>query len=78
MTISNRHKSEKHTDPYINLKKESEKISAYIKNALLGEVFTTPKPGLVDLWDNGAHRDMNWITFRKSADAITPYLTAMY
>lgn len=78
MTISSRHKSEKHTDPYINLKKESEKISAYIKNALLGEVFTTPKPGLVDLWDNGAHRDMNWITFRKSADAITPYLTAMY
>lgn len=80
MTISNRykHKSEKHTDPYIDFQKESGKISVYIKNALLGEVFTTPKPGLVDLWDNGAHSDMNWITFYKSADAITPYLTKMY
>lgn len=60
MTISSRHKE------------ESERIGGYIRNALLGEVFTTPKPGLVDLWDSGAHRDMNWITFQKSTDAVTP------
>lgn len=69
MTISSRHKTEK---------KESECIAGYIRNALLGEVFTTPKPGLVDLWDSGAHTDMNWITFQKSTDAVTPYLTQMY
>lgn len=69
MTISSRHKTEK---------KETERIAGYIRNALLGEVFTTPKPGLVDLWDSGAHTDMNWITFQKSTDAITPYLTRMY
>ena len=66
MTISNRHKE------------GSGHIAGYIRNALLGEVFTTPKPGLVDLWDSGAHRDMNWITFQKSTDAITPYLVEMY
>ena len=66
MTISSRHKE------------ESERIGGYIRNALLGEVFTTPKPGLVDLWDSGAHRDMNWITFQKSTDAVTPYLVQMY
>lgn len=66
MTISNRHKE------------GSGRIAGYIRNALLGEVFTTPKPGLVDLWDSGAHRDMNWITFQKSTDAIIPYLVEMY
>lgn len=66
MTISSRHKE------------EAGRIAGYIRNALLGEVFTTPKPGLVDLWDSGAHRDMNWITFQKSTDAITPYLVQMY
>ena len=66
MTISNRHKE------------GSGRIAGYIRNALLGEVFTTPKPGLVDLWDSGAHRDMNWITFQKSTDAITLYLVEMY
>lgn len=70
MIISNRHKTE--------ILNEKEKISVYIRNALLGEVFTTPKPGLVDLWDNGSHKDMNWMTFQKSADAITPYLAKMY
>ena len=78
MTISNRHKSKQYKDQYSSSQKESERIAAYIKNALLGEVFTTPKPGLVDFWDNGAHCDMNWITFQKSAEAITPYLAEMY
>ncbi|MFR1807489.1 MAG: triphosphoribosyl-dephospho-CoA synthase CitG [Pygmaiobacter massiliensis] len=44
---------------------------------LMEEVRTTPKPGLVDLADNGAHRDMCYDTFVSSTRAITPYLTAM-
>ncbi|MGN0268016.1 MAG: triphosphoribosyl-dephospho-CoA synthase CitG [Lachnospiraceae bacterium] len=48
-----------------------------IEAALLGEVFTTPKPGLVDCHDSGAHKDMDCNTFIKSTYAISPYLTQM-
>ena len=49
-----------------------------IRNALLREVYTTPKPGLVDLHDTGAHRDMNVSTFTESARAISPYILQMF
>lgn len=42
-------------------------------NALIEEVDTTPKPGLVDLYSNGAHTDMDAGTFRRSADALRPF-----
>lgn len=45
--------------------------SAY--DALIAELETTPKPGLVDLNNNGAHKDMNPETFRKSAAALVSY-----
>jgi len=45
--------------------------------ALLEELYTTPKPGLVDLYSCGAHQDMNDQTFEKSAAAIRPFLTEM-
>jgi holo-ACP synthase CitX/triphosphoribosyl-dephospho-CoA synthase CitG len=41
--------------------------------ALLYEVSATPKPGLVDRADNGAHRDMDIFTFINSAESLTPY-----
>ena len=41
--------------------------------ALLREVATTPKPGLVDRENNGAHRDMTVETFEKSAEALRGY-----
>jgi holo-ACP synthase/triphosphoribosyl-dephospho-CoA synthase len=40
--------------------------------ALLQEVAVTPKPGLVDLRNNGAHKDMNFLTFQNSAMALYP------
>lgn len=46
-------------------------------SALTAEVRATPKPGLVDLHDTGAHRDMNWETFEASAAAIAPFLGEM-
>lgn len=46
-------------------------------NALIEEVNTTPKPGLVDLYSNGAHTDMDAETFRRSADALRPFLVEM-
>ena len=46
-------------------------------NALIEEVNTTPKPGLVDLYSNGAHTDMDAETFRRSADALRPFFVQM-
>lgn len=55
-------------------KRERKKVELYMKHALLGEVYTTPKPGLVDLYDTGAHQDMDHHTFEKSTCAIVPYM----
>lgn len=46
-------------------------------NALIEEVNTTPKPGLVDLYSSGAHTDMDAETFRRSADALRPFFVKM-
>ncbi|MDD2979956.1 MAG: triphosphoribosyl-dephospho-CoA synthase CitG [Hespellia sp.] len=45
--------------------------------ALMEEVYTTPKPGLVDFYSNGAHKDMDIRTFERSADALREYFTYM-
>lgn len=45
--------------------------------ALMEELITTPKPGLVDSYSNGAHRDMNFHTFERSAEALEPYFCQM-
>lgn len=41
--------------------------------ALIDEVNLTPKPGLVDQRNNGAHRDMDLPMFHHSAKALSPY-----
>lgn len=46
--------------------------------SLMAEVSATPKPGLVDLHDSGAHKDMDHDTFRASSAAIAPYITQMF
>ena len=45
--------------------------------AMLEEVYTTPKPGLVDLYSPGAHKDMDVTSFEKSARALEPYFVSM-
>lgn len=55
------------------LKKRREELARAAVMALLREVQTTPKPGLVDLANTGAHRDMDASTFQKSALALEPY-----
>ena len=47
------------------------------RESLTDEVSATPKPGLVDRLDNGAHRDMCCETFLKSAGAVAPYIRTM-
>ena len=52
---------------------ECARSRAHGLDALLAEVYSTPKPGLVDLANNGAHKDMDVELFEKSADALTQY-----
>lgn len=45
--------------------------------SLTDEVAATPKPGLVDRRDSGAHKDMDYHTFEVSIQAILPYMKEM-
>lgn len=45
--------------------------------ALTAELEATPKPGLVDLADNGAHTDMNAVIMRRSIEALKPFFTRL-
>ena len=52
-------------------------IAHLAADALRAELLTTPKPGLVDRHDNGAHRDMDMALMGKSIDALRPYFTRL-
>lgn len=45
--------------------------------ALQAELDTTPKPGLVDRNDNGAHRDMDHALMQRSIQALHPYFVRL-
>ncbi len=49
------------------------KIGELAHRALIREANVTPKPGLVDRENSGAHRDMDLKLFCKSADALRPW-----
>ena len=48
-------------------------IAHLATDALRAELNTTPKPGLVDRHDSGAHKDMDLAIMSKSIDALQPY-----
>ena len=48
----------------------SEIIGTLALEAMLVEVSVTPKPGLVDRNNSGAHHDMNYFTFLRSAASL--------
>ena len=51
-----------------------EQILTNAQKALLYEVTTNPKPGLVDPVEHGAHPDMDIYTFIDSSEAMRSYL----
>ena len=51
----------------------AKKLAQMAQDSLLDELYTTPKPGLVDLNNNGAHTDMDVTVFEKSAAALGTY-----
>ncbi len=59
----------KSTVPYL--------VADMAERALRLELDTTPKPGLVDRQDNGAHKDMDYALMSKSISALRPYLTRL-
>ena len=52
---------------------DADSVDAMVTHTLLEEVATTPKPGLVDRNNNGAHRDMTFFSFQTSAAALRGY-----
>lgn len=52
----------------------SREVAALGVRALIREVSATPKPGLVDRNNSGAHRDMDLALFLDSAESLRPYL----
>ena len=53
----------------------SRRIGAVAAKALLYEVCITPKPGLVDRANRGAHTDMDIFTFMGSTAVLQPYFS---
>lgn len=52
-------------------------IGQMAERALLEEVYTAPKPGLVDPYSTGAHKDMNLFTFEQSTRVLKPFFEEM-
>lgn len=52
-------------------------IARLATQALQAELDTTPKPGLVDKENNGAHRDMDYVLMQRSIDTLRPYFVKL-
>lgn len=52
-------------------------IARLATQALQAELDTTPKPGLVDKNNNGAHRDMDYALMQRSIDTLHPYFVKL-
>ena len=52
-------------------------IAHLATQALQAELDTTPKPGLVDKDNNGAHRDMDYTLMQRSIDTLHPYFVKL-
>lgn len=58
-------------DWYADLK--ARETGCLFQKAMIYEVTTTPKPGLVDRWHNGSHKDMDIDLFMDSIFSLTDY-----
>lgn len=52
-------------------------IAHLATQTLQAELDTTPKPGLVDKDNNGAHRDMDYALMQRSIDTLHPYFVKL-
>ena len=59
-------------------KANSSYVATLATRALLYEVSTAPKPGLVDRKDSGSHNDMDFFSFINSASSLYPFFEKCY
>ena len=59
-------------------RQDGDAVADLAKKALLDEVHTTPKPGLVDENNRGSHKDMDIPLFTRSAESLRPYFLACF
>lgn len=52
-------------------------MAKFAVDALKRELDTTPKPGLIDKDNNGAHSDMNYILMERSINTLRPYFVRL-
>lgn len=57
---------------------EASFVAEIAVRSLLYEVSVSPKPGLVDRFDNGAHNDMNFFIYIDSSVALSEYFRAAF
>ncbi|WP_374043498.1 MULTISPECIES: triphosphoribosyl-dephospho-CoA synthase CitG [Klebsiella] len=56
----------------------AEDIVSRVERALLTEVRLTPKPGLVDICNTGAHQDMDLASFEASTAVVAPWMEKFF
>lgn len=56
----------------------AEDIVSRVERALLTEVRLTPKPGLVDIRNTGAHQDMDLASFEASTAVVAPWMEKFF
>ncbi len=56
----------------------ADEIVSAVERALLTEVRLTPKPGLVDIRNAGAHHDMDLASFEASTAVVAPWMEKFY
>ncbi len=56
----------------------AEQCAILATRAMLYEVATTPKPGLVDRTNAGSHQDMGFFTFLDSSTALFPWFQKLF
>jgi triphosphoribosyl-dephospho-CoA synthase len=59
--------------PGVHRARTVSRIAGYAHRAIITELMLTPKPGLVDRRNSGAHHDMNLPTFLASVRAVAPW-----
>lgn len=68
--------TERRTPAYSSL--AASDLNGLVARALLTEARLTPKPGLVDIRNSGAHRDMDLAAFERSTTAIAPWMEKFF
>lgn len=64
-------------EEYTTISPLANQIGLLARDALVAEVMLSPKPGLVDQWNNGSHSDLTVELMVRSANCLAPYFAQM-